>query len=311
MNQQYFDVIIIGGGPAGMSAALILGRSRVKTLILNTENPRNIVTTHTHGFLTQDGKHPLEIFKIAKEQLKKYPSVSYRKEKALELFQLENGFKIISEQGEYISKRVLLATGHKDNIEKLNLPGIEEVYGRSVYPCPFCDGFEMADKKLAVFGDANMGTMFSKVIANWSDDVIVFTNGEKVQDQRLVENLERNNIRIIEKEIKELVSIEGQLKKVVFSDNTSIEREGGFIPDTKSTESVNFAKQLDIPTEEGHFGLQVYQVDENKETKVKGFYIIGDAKTGWSGVVGSVAEGSDAATAITHQIIEERWNGKI
>ncbi|NER12599.1 FAD-dependent oxidoreductase [Leptobacterium flavescens] len=301
------DVVIIGGGPAGMSAALVLGRSRINTIILNTEKARNLVTTHSHGFLTQDGKHPSEIFSIAKKQLEKYPSVTYKKEKALSVEKTTDGFLIKTNSGSYRSRRVILATGYKDNIRLLEINGLSEVYGTSVYPCPFCDGFEMADKKLGVFGDAQFGPMFSKTIAHWSKDIIVFTNGDKVTDTGLIKNLKLNGIEIVDKKIKELVSTDGHLKQVVFTDHTAIEREGGFIADTKSTESVDFARKLNIPTEEGYFGIETYKVDENKETDVKGFYIIGDARTGWSGVASSVAEGSEVAAAITHQIIEENW----
>lgn len=306
-NYMTYEIIIIGGGPAGMSAALVLGRSRIKTLVLNTENPRNLVTTHSHGFLTQDGKHPSEIFKVAKEQLNKYPSVSYQKEKAINVKRDNNSFTVKTENNTFKAKRVVIATGHRDNISSIGIDGLIEVYGKSVYPCPFCDGFEMADKKLAVIGDAMMAPMFSKTISHWSNDVIVFTNGEKIIDMALKSNLEQNGIQIVDKKIKQLISNKGQLTGIMLEDNSIIEREGGFLPDTKSIESTDFAKNLKIPTEIGHFGMEFYKVDENKETEIKGFYIIGDARTGWSGVASSVAEGSEVAQAITHQIIEEKW----
>lgn len=307
MTTEIIEVIIIGGGPAGMSAALVLGRSRINTLILNTENPRNIVTTHSHGFLTQDGKHPIEIFKIAKQQLGKYSSVHYKNEKALELKQTGDGFLVTTETVQYKSKRVVIATGHKDNIADIRIEGLIEVYGKSVYPCPFCDGFEMADKKLAVFGDAFMAPMFSKTISHWSKDIIVFTNGEEVLDKELVVTLNNNNISIVDEKIEKLISKDGVLESVELVDGTSIEREGGFLPDTKSTENTDFAKRLNVPTEVGHFDMEIYKVDENKETELKGLYIIGDARTGWSGVAESVAEGSVVGSGITHQIISENW----
>ena len=307
MTNKTLEVIIIGGGPAGMSAALVLGRSRINTLILNTENPRNIVTTHSHGFLTQDGIHPTEIFNTAEQQLGKYSSVNYKNEKATDLELIEEGFVVKTETTEYRSKRVIIATGHKDNIADIGIDGLMEVYGKSVYPCPFCDGFEMADKKLAVFGDAFMAPMFSKTISHWSKDIIVFTNGEKVSDKELILNLKKNNISIVDKKIKRLISKDGILESIELDDGTSIEREGGFLPDTKSTESTNFAKELNVPTEIGHFEMEMYKVNENKETEISGLYIIGDARTGWSGVAESVAEGSAVGSAITHQIISENW----
>ena len=308
MNKIEFEVIVIGGGPAGMSASLVLGRSRIRTLVLNTEKPRNLVTTHSHGFLTQDGKHPSEIFETAKSQLNKYPTVLYKTEKAIRLQSRELGFTIDTEKAIYSSKRVIIATGHKDNIEDIGIKGLVEVYGKSIYPCPFCDGFEMADKKLVVIGDGIMAPMFSKTISHWSKDVIVFTNGNPVNDKELESNLKKNGILIIDKKISQLLSNNGILTGVELEDGSVIKREGGFIPDTNSTEYTDFAKSLNITTEVGHFGMEYYKVDENKETELKGLYIIGDARTGWSGIASCVAEGSEVASAITHQIIEENWN---
>ncbi len=308
MNNSPLEVIIIGGGPAGMSAALVLGRSRIKTLVLNTETPRNAITRHSHGFLTQDGIHPTEIFAVAKQQLDKYPSVSYKKQAAIRLERLAEGFQITTAEGSYTTRKVILATGYKDDIAKEEIPGLTKVYGQSVFPCPFCDGFEMADKPLAVFGDGTMGPLFAKKIAYWSKDLHVFTNGESVTDPETSKQLEAKGIQIIETKIEALREENGILKAVVLADGTEVLREGGFLAETHSTENVAFAKELNIPTEEGPFGMVNYIVDENKESSVKGFYIIGDARTGWSGVTSSVAEGSEVGKAITHQLIEEFWD---
>lgn len=307
MTNTDYEVIIIGGGPAGMSAALVLGRSRINTLILNNEQARNMVTTHSHGFLTRDGVHPTEMLSIAKGQLEKYPATTYLKEKATSLSQNSNGFTITTQNGLYSSKRVVLATGQKDNIDQLGIPGLTEVYGKSVYPCPFCDGFELADKQLAVFGHADLAPYFAKVIGHWSKDVIVFTNGDKVTDEELVSGLKLNGIGLVDQEIQELRSVDGQLTEVILKDGNSIEREGGFLPDTGTTESVDFAQKLNTNTIEGHFGQLNYEVDENMESNIKGLFIIGDSRVGFGGVARSVADGSTVGAAITHQIIEERW----
>jgi len=149
--------------------------------------------------------------------------------------------------------------------------------------------------------------MFSKTISHWSKDVIVFTNGEKVSDKDLVQNLQKNGISIIDRKIKRLISNNGKLESIELEDGSIIQREGGFLPDTKSIESTDFAKKLNVPTEIGHSEMEMYKVDENKETEIKGLYIIGDARTGWSGVAESVAEGGIVGSAITHQIIAENW----
>ena len=128
-----------------------------------------------------------------------------------------------------------------------------------------------------------------------------------MRTEKLISNLNLNGIEVIEKEIKELTSINGQLTQIIFKDSSFVEREGGFLSDTKSFESVDFARKLNIPTAEGHFGQPTYEVNDEMETCLKGLYIIGDSRTGFSGIASAVAEGSNVAAAITHQIIEERW----
>ena len=308
INRKKYEVIIIGGGPAGMSAALVLGRSRVHTLVLNTESPRNMVTRHSHGFLTQDGMHPIEILRIAKRQLAKYSDVEYAIEKAIDLQKEREYFRVESEAGSYLTKRVIIATGYRDQIGDIGIAGLPEVYGRSVYPCPFCDGYELVDKKLAVFGDACLAPLFAKTISHWSNDVIVFTNGDRLHNKDLSQSLQKNGISVIDKKIIKLKSVDGMLEGIELEDGTLIEREAGFLPDTNAIESTDFARKLKVQTETGHFEMEMYKVDERYETEVKGLYIIGDARTGWSGVAKSVAEGSTVSAAITHQIIEENWH---
>lgn len=310
MNDKKFEVIIIGGGPAGMSAVLVLGRSRIKTLVLNTETARNLATQHSHGFLTQDGKHPSEIFNTAKAQLDQYAAVTYRKEEVIQLEKEETGFVVETKSEKYSSTRVIVAAGYKDDVENTGINGLKGVYGQSVFPCPFCDGYEVADQKLAVFAGAAMVPFLSKLVYHWSKDVIAFTNGEKVEDLNIVATLNKKGIQVIEQKINQLISTNGQLSAVELEDGSLIEREAGFIRETKVYPSTPFAERLNVPYEDGHFGMKVYQVDENMETEVKGLYMIGDARTGWSGVASSVAEGSDAAQAITVQIAFEAWESK-
>ena len=310
MDKNKFEVIIIGGGPAGLSAALVLGRSRVKTLILNTEKPRNFATTLSHTFLTQDGKHPSEIFKAAKKDIDKYPTLTYKKEKAIDVKTYEDDFIVETESATYNGNRVVIASGYSDDVEGSGIKGLSEVYGKSVYPCPFCDGYELADKKLAVFGGVEVAPFFSTVVAHWSNDIALFTNGEQIPDKDFVDELERKGIKVYQNKIKTLHSNEGQLIKVELEDGQVIEREGGFYRDMKIIENTNFAQKFGIPSEPGHFGMKNYQVDENKESNIKGFYIIGDARTGWNGVAPSVAEGYELGAIITVQISQESWNDK-
>ena len=181
MSKEKLDLIIIGGGPAGMSGALIAGRTLMNTAIINAEKPRNRVTTASHGFLSRDGIHPLELLEISKQQLEKYETVSYIKGFVTDVVQADEGYLVELEDGrKLIGENIIFASGFKENISKTKLPGIENVYGKSVFPCPFCDGWEHKGEKLAVFGEVEFAAEFGKTISNWSNDVIIFTNGNKV-----------------------------------------------------------------------------------------------------------------------------------
>ena len=307
MNTQ-FEVIIIGGGPAGLSAALVLGRSRVKVLLLNAEAPRNAVTKHSHGFLPFDGKHPFEILEESKKVLDKYKSIVYKNDEVIDLVKDEEGFVVTTSNFAYKTKRVVVATGYKDNIQKLAINGLEEVYGKSVYPCPFCDGYELYKKKIAVFANAETISSFVKLISHWSNDITGFTNGEEIKDLESLVKLKEKGILIIEKPIKKLHSKEGELIAVELFDGTLIECEAGFCKDTKAAESANFLAKFNIPFTFKSQQSKLYTVNENKETTIKGLYIIGDAKNTWSGVANAVAEGSDVGQAITRQVATEFWN---
>jgi len=131
MNRD-LDVIIVGGGPAGMSAALMFGRTMMKTVIFNEEKPRNRVSQQSHNFLTRDGTHPLEFLKIAKEQLEKYDTVQYIKDFVIDVKKDAHGYRVKTKKGsEFKSQRVIFAMGFKDNINKLGLKGVEKVYGKN------------------------------------------------------------------------------------------------------------------------------------------------------------------------------------
>lgn len=128
MSNTKLDVVIVGGGPAGMSAALVAGRARLRTAVINEERPRNAVTTASHGFLTRDGVHPLELLSIAQEQLRKYESVSYISGKVESVQKRDGVFDLkVTDGASLTADRVIIATGYKDDLTRLNLPRVEDV----------------------------------------------------------------------------------------------------------------------------------------------------------------------------------------
>lgn len=231
MNEKIFDCIVIGGGAAGLSAALVLGRSRRNTLIIDENQPRNRVTRASHGFLSRDGIKPEEFKKISLEQLKKYPNVRYNQDRVENVVKVDTTFKVITKKEKiYRSKKVIFSTGMKDALP--NIKGLREVYGTSVFPCPYCDGWERRDKKLAVFGNEEWLMHYVKMIYHWSKDLIVFTNGPaKITGSEKKELIE-HNVRLVESPIVEVQSTNGKLEKVVVESGESFERTDGFILDT-------------------------------------------------------------------------------
>jgi thioredoxin reductase len=304
INNIELDVVIVGGGPAGMSAALVLGRGLMKTVIINEEKPRNLITQASHGFLTRDGFHPSEFLEIAKRQLEQYKTVTYKKDSVVQVEKNELGYKVKTNEGDvFVAKRILFATGYKDNLAAINLNGIEAVYGKTVFPCPFCDGWERKNESLALFGSEEGVGHFAKIISNWTNDLIVFTNDKKPIGSAEKETLKRNNIKVVEEKIETLISENGCLKEVRLINGESIKRTGGFLFSTGEKQATDIPEKLGVEVSE----IGTYQANDWGKTTIEGIYVIGDAKNNFTGIIGAASEGSLVAEMIIHEIIEERW----
>lgn len=306
-STRTLDVVVLGGGPAGMSAALIAGRARLDAVIVNEEAPRNAVTKASHGFLTRDGAHPSDLLEVAKEQMGKYPSVRYVHGRAETVRRHEVGFVVGLDDGERLrASRVVIATGYADDIERLNLLGIEAVYGRSVFPCPFCDGFEHRDQRLAVFGSERM-EHFAPLLRIWSEDLVVFTNGARMTPE-IVEALEGGGIRVIQEPVAMLHSRDGNLVSVELESGASVERDAGFIGEEYSAPSATFLEDLGVGTTTNPWGMEIAEVDDSGCTNIAGVYAIGDAHTGFGGLINAASQGYTCMAHIVHEIATERWS---
>lgn len=303
---QALDVLIIGGGPAGMSAALTAGRARLDTVIVNAEAPRNAVTTASHGFLTRDGAHPSELLAVATQQLARYGTVRYRNDVVVTAAATETGFEVVLAGGEVLAAdRLVVATGQTDSLDRLGLAGIEEVYGKSVYPCIFCDGFEHRGERLALFGCD--GTVhYAPMVRLWTDDLVVFTNGGTLPDDDTTE-FARAGVQVVTQPIRRLESTDGKLLAVELVSGERIERDAGFISDEYSEPANTFAEQLGATSSMNDWGQTGLEATETGGTNIPGLHVIGDARTGFSGLIAAAAEGAACAETIVHEIATERW----
>ncbi|MED4695048.1 NAD(P)/FAD-dependent oxidoreductase [Peribacillus frigoritolerans] len=292
------DCVIIGGGPAGLNAALVMGRAGRKTILFDEDKPRNRVTQESHGFITQDGVKPSEFKKRARTDVQKYPSVSIKKER-VEIIEKASGvFRIQTKGGtDYMAKKVLLATGLRDVLPEI--PGIQNVYGTSVFSCPFCDGWEMRDKALAVIAENERAFHMGKLLSNWSGDVMVFTNGYQVLDEEK-DILARQHVTVVEEKIEDLKSKGGKLTSIRLQNGQEIKREAGIVV-TDLVQSAPFAEQLGCEiTPNG--GIKV---DSFGRTTVKGVYASGDTSLSTpSQLVIAAAEGNKAAAGVIMDLVE-------
>ena len=166
--EQLVDVGIIGGGPAGMSAALVLGRARKSVVVIDEGRPRNRVTRESHGFLTRDGVSPSEFRRIARDQIGAYPSVRFVEEAAAQVAGSDGDFRVTTAQGRtYRCRKLLFATGMKDL--PLDIAGLSDVYGKSAFVCPYCDGWELREQPLVLIQKGARALHAAKTLAGWSD----------------------------------------------------------------------------------------------------------------------------------------------
>jgi len=170
-----FDVIIVGGGPAGLSAALILGRARRRVLLCDAGRPRNAAVPAMHGFLSRDGLDPAELRLIARDQLTRYPQVQVIDAEVVSARRTEQRFGITTGDGSrHQARKLLLATGVVDELPPI--PGLAELWGHAAFNCPYCDGWEHRDQRLAVLGRAE-SLLLALQLSNWTSDLVLATDG--------------------------------------------------------------------------------------------------------------------------------------
>ena len=286
-----YDVIIVGGGPAGLSAALVLGRCRRRVLVCDNGRPRNAASHGVHGYFTRDGVLPSDLLRIGREEVLRY-GVEIRDVTVADIALLPNGFSVDLEGGERLSSRMLLlATGVRDHIPRIE--GIEELYGRSVHHCPYCDGWEHRDTPIAVYGHGHHGLGLALSLRTWSDDVILCTDGPSGFRRKDRERLERNGVGIRQGKIAHLEGREGMLERVVFADGTTLERSAMFFS-TGQEQACELASRLACRfTHNGSIW-----VDRHECTSVPGLFAVGDASRDVQFVIVAAAEGAKAAVAI-------------
>jgi thioredoxin reductase len=295
-----FDVIVVGGGPAGLSAALILGRCRRRVLVCDAGHPRNARSQAVHGFLSRDGTPPVELLECARQQLCSYDSVTVRFAEVVDAQQKSDSFAVILQDGSrYACSKLLLATGVVDELPAI--PGVEKFYGRSVHPCPYCDGWEWRDQPLAIYGHGEKGTGLSLMLTLWSKDLVLCTDGPAELSGAQRERLALHKIPVREEPIASLEGTEdGFLRRIVFADGEALARQAMFFNTGERQRSPFIAKLGCKLDEKGRAATGDFE-----ESNVPGLYIVGDASGDVQFAMVAAAEGARAAVAINKAMLRE------
>src|SRR5258708_5745940 len=293
-----YDVIIIGAGPAGLSAALVLGRCRRRVLVCDTGNPRNAAALAIHGFLTRDGIPPQELLRIAREQMKQYDTVELRDIEVTSAECRDARFHVtLADGSELDSRKLLIATGVRDRVPEI--PGFRELYGKSVFHCPYCDGWEVRDQPLAVYGRGARGLGLSLELTGWSRDLVLCTDGPTEIAPDDLARLDRHGVRVRE---DRLVRLEGhdRLERLVFATGDPLDRRALFFTTGQAQQS-ELATRLGCEmNDKGTVRTGKYEA-----THLPGLFVAGDASRAVQWVVVAASEGAEAAFAINCGLLEE------
>jgi thioredoxin reductase len=291
------DVVIVGGGPAGLSTALVLGRARRRVLVLDTGRPANAASNGIGGLLAQTGVDPAELRRAGREQLAGVPNVEIRDGAVLDAAALAEGFGVRLDDGSAVRTRALVLA-HGLRYDPPPLPGVEELWGRSVFHCPFCDGWEVRDLSLAVHGSGPEAARSALVVSEWSRDVVLCTDGPaRLNGERAA--LARAGVRVREEPIRELVGGEGWLQRIEFASGPAEQRDALFVR-THRGQPNGLADALGCELTAG--GTIV--TDADGRTEVQGIYAAGDAATErLRSVANAIGSGSRVAQAAALDLV--------
>jgi thioredoxin reductase len=291
-----YDVVIVGAGPAGLSAALILGRSRRKVLVFYHAPPRNHQAHKVSGFLTQSEITPLELLEKGRKQLEPYSTVELVEGCVTQARRTEEGFFEVeaadgrTERG----RKLLLATGLSDDLPELE--GLPDRVGRSVFTCPYCDGYECCDLPLAVFSGETHGPDFALEMLGWSQNVVIVTNGHRLTPEDK-QKMEKHGVKIRQEKIVRLEGEDTALQRIVFEEGEPLEVQAMFLATSQKDRGGPLAEQLaaEFDKSPGRF----------RSTNIPGLYVAGDTGGGVQMAIVAAGDGAQAAVQINQELFRE------
>lgn len=293
-----YDVVIVGGGPAGLAAALALGRARKRVLLCDAGPPRNAAAVRVQNFVTRDGTPPAEFRRIAREQLGRYPNVEVRDARVEGINGSHGNFAVRLSVATVAARRVLLCTGMIDEIPEIE--GLRELWGTSVFQCPYCHGWEVQDRRFGYLAGTVEALAFPLLLRGWTRHVVLLTHGKVAVPEEAAARLRDADVRVEQRQIRRLVRSNDHLASIEFADGDSLPCDVLFThPRQRQVELVS---SLGLTLDDKGF----VRVDETHgETSVPGIYAAGDLVTSAQAAVLAAAAGTRAAAMLNHALTAE------
>ncbi|KUJ54178.1 NAD(P)/FAD-dependent oxidoreductase [Streptomyces sp. MI02-2A] len=301
MTEKY-EVIVVGGGTAGLSAALVLGRARRRTLVVDACEPRNAPAAHMHGYLSRDGMPPAEFLAVGREEIARY-GVELRRGRVVDAVRDAHGeFEVTLAEGAALhARRLVVATGLKDELP--TVPGVAERFGHDVLHCPYCHGWEVRDRAFGVLASTPMSVHQALMVSQWSKDVTLFLH-TVAEDELATEDLRRlaaAGVAVVPGEVAELVVDDDRLTGVRLADGTAHDRSVLFVA-PRPVPQIGLFERLGAELNETPFGSYPV-VDERGQTTVPGLWAAGNAGGFAEQVVNAASRGYRAGAAINGELL--------
>jgi thioredoxin reductase len=295
MEKALYDVVVVGGGAAGLSAALVLGRARRRVAVVDAGAPRNAPAAHMHGFLSRDGMPPADLLQAGREEVKAY-GVELIPGRVLSL---ERGFSVRLAEGEALeARRLLIATGATDDLPTIT--GVRERWGRDFLHCPYCHGWEVRGRPLGVVRTGPGSVEHAQLLRQWSDDVIFFAHGQGLTEVERGQ-LRARAIQVVEGEVQRLVVEEDRLTGVALVDGRVFDRAAVFVRPTMRPRLDGLLEGIGCELDELGFVV----VDGTGRTSAAGVWAAGNVANPRAQVITAAGEGSAAAIAVNADLVEE------
>jgi thioredoxin reductase len=293
-----YDVVVVGGSAAGLSAALVLSRARRRVLVVDSGAPRNAPASHMHGFLSRDGMPPANLLAVGREEVRRYGG-EIRVGVVTDLRQQSpSGFAVGLADGEEVSaRRLLVATGLHDELP--DIPGLQDRWARDVLHCPYCHGYEVRDRPLGVLGGSEGAVRYALIVRQWTDDLVFFSPSDTLTDADRAQ-LRSRSIEIVEGVVARILGEEDLLSGVVMDDGRTIARAALFVPPGFTPNSDLLVRLGCAADDDGWV-----TASGSGETTVPGVWVAGNVANPRAQVITAAGEGSAAAIAINGDLVDE------